>query len=411
MRSILFLIAIFSCFTALGQRPRDTIFSQKLNADRTFTVSLPLSYDKTKDKKYPLLLLLDGEYLFDVFNGNFAFGNYWDDLPEVIIVGLDQNQNNQREADCLMNQEGLPDETGAAFFEFIGAELVPALEKQFRLSPFRIIAGHNITAGFMNLFLYKEDPIFSGYISIGAEFGEQMMERIPVMLKTAKKPIFYYHSAADGDLQHNLKGIQTLDTNIKTILNSNINYRYDEFKGASHYSLVAYSVPNAIYHIFSSYQPISKAEFDEKLVKLESGYVNYLIKKYETINKAYGAKMAIRITDFKAVEAAILKNKAYKEFETLAGLSRKAYPKSMLSAYHMGMFYEKSGDYKKAMKSYQSGFLLDPIGDLTKDFMIEKVEEMKQGSSAKKAEEALPEPPATETQDPVKEEQPASEKP
>lgn len=411
MRSILFLIAIFSCFTALGQRPRDTIFSQKLNADRTFTVSLPLSYDKTKDKKYPLLLLLDGEYLFDVFNGNFAFGNYWDDLPEVIIVGLDQNQNNQREADCLMNQEGLPDETGAAFFEFIGAELVPALEKQYRLSPFRIIAGHNITAGFMNLFLYKEDPIFSGYISMGAEFGEQMMERIPVMLKTAKKPIFYYHSAADGDLQHNLKGIQTLDTNIKTILNSNINYRYDEFKGASHYSLVAYSVPNAIYHIFSSYQPISKAEFDEKLVKLESGYVNYLIKKYETINKAYGAKMAIRITDFKAVEAAILKNKAYKEFEALAGLSRKAYPKSMLSAYHMGMFYEKSGDYKKAMKSYQSGFLLDPIGDLTKDFMIEKVEEMKQGSSAKKAEEALPEPPATETQDPVKKEQPASEKP
>ncbi len=411
MRSILFLIAIFSCFTALGQRPRDTIFSQKLNADRTFTVSLPLSYDKTKDKKYPLLLLLDGEYLFDVFNGNFAFGNYWDDLPEVIIVGLDQNQNNQREADCLMNQEGLPDETGAAFFEFIGAELVPALEKQFRLSPFRIIAGHNVTAGFMNLFLYKEDPIFSGYISMGAEFGEQMMERIPVMLKTAKKPIFYYHSAADGDLQHNLKGIQTLDTNIKTILHSNLNYRYDEFKGASHYSLVAYSVPNAIYHIFSSYQPISKAEFDEKLVKLESGYVDYLIKKYETINKAYGAKMAIRITDFKAVEAAILKNKAYKEFEILAGLSRKAYPKSMLSAYHMGMFYEKSGDYKKAMKSYQSGFLLDPIGDLTKDLMIEKVEDMKQGSSAKKAEEAVPEPPATETQDPVKEEQPASEKP
>jgi hypothetical protein len=404
-------MAFFCCFASLGQRARDTIFSAKLDADRTFSVSLPLSYDKTKDKKYPLLLLLDGEYLFDVFNGNFAYGNYWDDLPEVIIVGLDQNQNNQRELDCLMNQEGLPDETGAAFFEFIGAELIPALEKQYRLSPFRIIAGHNLTAGFMNLFLYKEDPIFSGYISMGAEFGEQMMERIPVMLKTAKKPIFYYHSAADGDLQHNLKGIQTLDGNIKTILNSNINYRYDEFKGASHYSLVAYSVPNAIYHIFSSYQPISKTEFDEKLVKLESGYVDYLIKKYETINKAYGAKMAIRITDFKAVEAAILKNKAYAEFEKLAALSRKAYPKSMLSAFHMGMFYEKSGDYKKAMKSYQSGFLLDPIGDLTKDFMIEKVEEMKQGSSAKKAEEALPEPTPTETQDPIKQEQPATEKP
>ena len=413
MRSLVFLIALFCCLSATAQRPRDTIFSAKLNADRTFTVSLPLSYGQTKDKKYPLLLLLDGEYLFDIFDGNFAFGNYWDDLPEVIIVGIDQNKENQREADCMMNQEGLPEETGAAFFEFIGAELLPALEKQYRLSPFRIIAGHNITAGFMNLFLYKEDPLFSGYISMGAEFGEQMMERIPVMLKTAKKPIFYYHSSADGDLKHNLKGIQTLDGNIKTILNSNINYRYNEFKGASHYSLVAYSVPNAIYHIFSSYQPISKTEFDEKLVKLESGYVDYLVKKYETINKAYGAKMAIRITDFKAVEAAILKNKAYAEFEKLAALSRKAYPKSMLSAYHMGMFYEKTGDYKKALKAYQAGFSLDAIGDLTKDFIVEKVEEMKQGASAKKAAaaEPEPEPTPTETTEPAKEEQPATDKP
>ena len=79
----------------------------------------------------------------------------------------------------------------------------------------------------------------------------------------------------------------------------------------------------------------------------------------------------------------------------------------------MGMFYEKTGDFKKALKAYHAGFSLDAIGDLTKDFIVEKVEEMKQGASAKKAAaaETEPEPTPTETTEPAKEEQPATEKP
>ncbi|AWI25323.1 alpha/beta hydrolase [Flavobacterium pallidum] len=381
MKKIIILLAFLCCLPAFSQRSRDTIFSEKLNMDREFTVSLPLSYGKNKDRKYPLLLLLDGEYLLDAYDGALAYGNYWDDLPEVVIVAVNQNSNGEREADSVMDEEGLPTETGAAFFEFIGTELIPALDKKYRLSPFRIIGGHDVTAGFLNLFLYKENPLFNAYICFSPEFGLQMMERIPVMLQTTKKPIFYYMASGDGDLKKNLADMRTLDTNIKTVLHSNVYYAYDEFKGASHYSLVLYGIPASLYHIFGQYQPISTAEFQEKIVKMEKGYVDYLIKKYDIIEKSYGMKMPVRISDFKAIEAAIIKNNAFDELEKLAAIAKKSYPKAMLSQYEMGMFYEKTGDTKKAAKAYQNAYLMDEIGDLTKDMMLDKADELKKGGS------------------------------
>ena len=109
-----FLLMAFICFvTAPAQKTVETFPSKKLKTDRELTISLPPSYEKNPTRKYPLLLLLDGDYLFDPFQGALTYGNYWDDLPEVIIVGLSQNKNGERENDCSTDKTtGLPDENG-----------------------------------------------------------------------------------------------------------------------------------------------------------------------------------------------------------------------------------------------------------------------------------------------------------
>lgn len=372
----LFVFSLF-LFPVFAQKT-DTIHSEKLNEDRIISISLPASYGKEKNKKYPLLLLLDGDYLFEPFTGALKYGNYWDDLPEVIVVGINQSKPYDRDAESdVDDQNGLPIEKGANFFDFIGMELIPALEKKYAIAPFRIIAGHDVTAGFMNLFLYKDTPLFDAYISMSPELGKDMETHIPTILGDIKKPLFFYQSTADGDLKKMQERIKTLDTNIKSTKNSNLYYQFDDFKNASHYSLVLFSIPNSLYHIFGAYQPISSSEFQQKIVTLQSGYVEYLTKKYEIIEKSYGIKMPIRINDFTAIEAAILKNNAFGEFEQLAALAKKSYPRSMLSQYHIGMFYEKTGDTKKASKAYMNAYNLDAIGSLTKEFMLEKAEQMK----------------------------------
>lgn len=371
----LFLALCLISVSAFSQKITDTIHSQKLGEDRVIQLSVPENYKKNPGKKYPLLVLLDGDYLFDAFDGALKYGNYWDDLPEMIIVGI--NQEKTREEDCKVDPEtGLPEEKGEKFFEFIG-EVVASVEKQYRIAPFHMIAGHDVTAGFMNFYLYKDQPLFNAYISMSPELSLDMETRIPDRLSALNMPLFYYHSTADGDLKKMQDRIRAMDANAKKISKSTLNYRFDEFKGASHYSLVLHSIPSALYQFFSVYQPISTTEFNEKIVKLNSGYVDYLVQKYDMVEKVLGMKMQIRINDFKAIEAAILKNKKYEEFDKLASMARKSYPDAMLADYQLGQMYEKQGDYKKAAKHYQAAFQKQEIGDLTKDLMLEKADEMK----------------------------------
>lgn len=378
MKKIILLLLMTLSFSGFGQKLKDSILSKKLDTYRHLTISLPPSYDRETKKVYPLLFLLDGDYLFDPFQGAISYGNYWDDLPEVIIVGLAQNRDNERDSDCTFDDStGLPEGKGESFFEFIGGELLPFLQNKYRISPFKIIAGHDVTAGYMNLFLYKDNPLFNAYISLSPELATEMEVRVAERLGTFKQNMFYYQSSADGDIKKMRAKIATLDENIKAANNTSLNYKYDDFKGASHYSLVLYSIPSALYQFFAAYQPISTSEFQEKIVKLESGYVDYLKNKYEILEKALGIKMPIRLNDFKAIEAAILKNKAYNEFELLAQLSKKMYPKSMLGDYHMAMFYENTGDIKNAVRHYQNGFQMQEIGDLTKDMMLGKADELR----------------------------------
>ena len=394
---ILFLF--FICSNAIfSQKVTDTISSKRLNEDREITIGLPPSYDKHPNQKYPVLVLLDGNFLFDAFQGALSYANYWDDLPEIIIVGISQNKNNERETDCAVDQEnGLPTEKGEAFFEFIGLELLPYIEKKYRTAPFKMIAGLDTTAGFLNCYLYKDIPLFDAYISMSPELPTGMEEQLPDRLAAIQKPIFYYHSSGDGDMKKMRKRILALDEVAKKINKPSLNYRFDDFKGASHYSLVLNSIPSALYQIFSVYQPISTTEFNEKIAVLTSGYVDYLIQKYDVIEKSFALKLPIRLNDFKAIEAAILKNKAYPEFEKLSQLAKKSYPKSMLADYQLGQMYEKKGETAKAVKSYMMAYQREEIGDLTKDMMIERADELKNGKNEPDVEETQPDAAPTDT--------------
>lgn len=372
------LLLVFVCFSpSWAQVKTEEVFSQKLNANRTIRVITPPSYNQDKNKKYPLLLLLDGEYMLEPFAGTLAYAYYWDELPETVIVAVNTNDGDQREADMLINDAtGLPEGTGDKFFQFIGDELIPALNKKYRLSPFRIIAGHDLTARMADFYLYKENTPFRGYINFSPEIAGEMETRLPEMADKLTSPVFFYMCSADGDVPRLKKRIKELDEKLKVIKNPNFRYAYDEYSNGSHYSLIPYGVPGALYGIFTSYRPISPIEYQEKIVTLPSGYVDYLKTKYDIIQKDLGTEMTIRLTDFKAIEAAIMKNATYTEFKDLAALAKKNYPKKIIGEYYEALFYEMTGDYKRAKKVYMNSYSMDPIAEYTKDFMLARAEKL-----------------------------------
>lgn len=377
MKHILYVLLLFCSLNYVeAQVKYESIESAKLGQTRELKIQLPRSYSNNTDKKYPLFIVLDGDYLFEAVAGNVDYYSYWEDMPEAIVVGI--NQFDTRDDDCLYSeQNSLPIEKGAAFFEFIGMELIPHLEKKYRSANFRVAVGHGETANFINYFLLKPQPLFKAYIAISPELAPKMLEYIPEVLGKTPSKLFYYLANTNNDSASIKKMTEALHADISALENKNLTYKFNSFEGPSHYSVPTHAIPNAIEKIFKVFQPINKEEYTETILKLETSPVTYLEDKYKTIDESFGIKKQILVNDFKAIAAAIEKNKKFEHYEALGKLARDAYPKTLLGNYYLARFYEESGDTKKAMRTYQSAFTLEEIAGLTKDLMLEKAEAIK----------------------------------
>ncbi|WAC00840.1 hypothetical protein N7U66_11275 [Lacinutrix neustonica] len=168
-----------------------------------------------------------------------------------------------------------------------------------------------------------------------------------------------------------------MNTAINEIKNDYLSSNFSDFTGASHYLLPAIAIPQAFENIFNAFRPISVKEYKEKIIPLESSSVDYLVEKYQRIKNLYNIDKPVLINDFKAVAAAIEKKQQYEDFEPLAKLATKEYPDTLLGNYYLGRFYEETGDPKKAMKIYQSAYILKEAAGITKNHVLELSDKIK----------------------------------
>ena len=377
MKNLLyFLLFSLGIQSAMSQTIYQEFPSTSLEETRQLKIQLPRNYDKNIEKTYPLFIVLDGDYMFEAVAGNVDYYSYWEDMPEAIVVGI--KQGDTRFDDSLYSDQNfLPVESGANFFEFIGLELIPYLNEAYRTANFRAIVGHGETANFLNYYLFKDSPLFHAYIAISPDLAPEMETRITERLLQFETQKFYYLATSDNDLKSVRKGVEVLNTNLSSIENQKLQYNFDDFEGPSHYSVVTHALPKALESIFYVFQPISKKEYKEKILSYEGSPVDYLNEKYAMISDLFGLEKKILVNDFKAISAAIEKNATPEYYQDLGKLARKDYPDTLLGNYYIARYYEEMGEPKKAYKTYKSAYILDEIAGITKDFMLEKADELK----------------------------------
>ncbi|WP_418512509.1 alpha/beta hydrolase [Corallibacter sp.] len=376
MKKIIYaLLVLFSVQAIQSQVIYEPLKSIKLGETRELKIQLPRGYDDN-DKSYPIIVVFDGDYLFEPVAGNVDYYSYWEDMPEAIVVGI--NQMDKRFDDSYYSeQNSLPIETGAAFFEFVGTELIPHIEKNYRTENFRVAVGHGETANYINYYLLKGVPLFQAYVSISPDLAPDMNSYLTEKMSKLESKVFYYLATSSDDVKSIKADTEALNTSISAIDNKNLLFSFDNFEGPSHYALPAHAIPNALEDIFFVFRPISIKEYRETIVKLESSPVDYLTEKYQMIKDLFGIEKPILVNDFKAIEAAINKSEKYEYLEELGKIARKQYPETLLGSYYIARFYEETGEPKKAMKTYQSAYVLEEIAGLTKDLMLEKADEIK----------------------------------
>lgn len=384
---VLTLLVLLFFSTGKGQTTLvKKVHSEFLNEDRTIRIQLPKSYERNPLQQYPLVLCLDGEYLFYAVTGNTEMLSpaFADKMPEVLVVGIDQNYpaENERYArwiDCNYGEStGMPIEKGIAFKQFIEKELLPLLEKKYRAGKFRLIAGHSFTANYIHYFLIQNPGIFKAYIALSPYIPEAAVDTLVHSMQKSSNPLSYFLCTSEFDLRGHRNNIRNLDTTaFQPVKNPNFRYMYRNYRDETHLSLVARALPEALRFVFSGYAPIE--EVPEPVLCSADSLLDYLKQKYAVIHELYGIELQYREEDLLSISGLIEELEAWDQLKILGELSISALPESCYGYYMLGTVEEKRGNLEKALAYYKTGFSKLSAGVLNKaDFYldIERVEKL-----------------------------------
>jgi len=190
---VILYILLSGVQTTFGQNETDDIIvgskfvikSNILDEERTCLISLPDSYNNSSevDKKYPVIILLDGYTHFKTASGIVHFmssnRNRNNLMPESIIIAI-ENVDRERDFTVTKIKTKRPNNMGGGrnFLNFIEKELVPNIDKKYKTEPFRTLVGHSL-GGLLTLNSYMdENSVFNAYISIDPSiwWNEEMMK-------------------------------------------------------------------------------------------------------------------------------------------------------------------------------------------------------------------------------------------
>lgn len=149
-----------------------TIESRSTGRTYDLYIRKPADYDKDKNRKYPVLYLLDGQWhfkLLDAVVGGLVYDKW---MPDIIVVGITYSgEKPDYEGLRVMDytptpgpQKGSGD--GPKFLKFIKTELIPLTEANYRADPSRRILGGHSYGGLFTLYaMFTEPTLFWGYLA------------------------------------------------------------------------------------------------------------------------------------------------------------------------------------------------------------------------------------------------------
>ena len=150
------------------------INSTVLGEERTILVRVPAGYETNK-LRYPVLYMTDGNAHITHTSSTVEFLARNGRMSELIVVGI---TNTDRTRDLSPTHVTttvaggnsalqFPTSGGAdKFLKFIETELIPEIEKRYRVQPYRILAGHSLGGLFTIHAMVSRPELFNSYVAV-----------------------------------------------------------------------------------------------------------------------------------------------------------------------------------------------------------------------------------------------------
>src|SRR5215470_12622336 len=173
-----------------------TIKSTVLGEDRIILVRTPVGYETNK-LSYPVLYMTDGDGHMNHTASTIEFLTQNGRIPELIVVGVTNTDRtrdltpvkstNRNAAGELQFQSG-----GGAdnFLKFFETELIPEIEKEYRVQPYRIFAGHSLGGLFAIHAMITKPGLFNSYVAVSPSLqwaNDEALKRAETFLKNQKE--------------------------------------------------------------------------------------------------------------------------------------------------------------------------------------------------------------------------------
>lgn len=250
-------ILLLGVQTTFGQNKTDIIIGSKfiinssiLDEERTCLISLPDSYNDSSEveKKYPIMILLDGYTHFKTATGIVHFmssnRNRNHLMPETIIIAI-ENIDRERDFTVTKIKTKRPNTMGGGkfFLDFIEKELIPYIDKNYKTEPFRTLVGHSL-GGLLTLNSYMDkNSIFDAYISIDPSiwWDEEMMKnKVDSISSISLHKKLYIATANQGEANYerNKKRHDSLFALMKKKSDGHLNVEIEYFEKENHRSVL-----------------------------------------------------------------------------------------------------------------------------------------------------------------------------
>lgn len=226
------------------------------NEERDILVYMPMGYASQPERHYDVLYVLDGSGIGPLAAGVGHYLALGGRIPPLIVVGVvsksspDRFRNFTPVVDPAQSSR-FPTAGGAdAFLRFMGDELIPAIEKRYRVTGRRYLVGHSLGGLFALHTLASRPTLFRGYLALSPSTawadGAVLRELVTRFADPPTDSIFLFVTAAAGE------DMPATEEVLRTRTPAVIRWRFARYQQDDHFTTVPPALHDGLRALFAN---------------------------------------------------------------------------------------------------------------------------------------------------------------
>ena len=346
---------------------RRSIQSEILKEPRPLLVAKPAGYE-SETERYPVLYLLDGDEHFHHVTGIVSFLAESGRIPKLLVVAV-PNTNRTRDltppSKAEIDLRFSPGGGGAdAFLRFLGDELVPYVEKNYRTRPYRILVGHSFGGLFAIHAMITRPKLFNAYIAIDPSLSwnnQAPVSQAEAFFETTKElqSDLYMTATSEGGGIRKLAGV--LEENAP----KGFRWKFYLMPEETHVSIPHRSIYQGLDTIFDAWHLTNPLELYDK------GGIDAVHRHFREGGKRLGYDRTTSAFTISMIVAGLMQAGRLEEAASVLLHDPKAYPPPWNQLDALARAYAKRGDTVQVVRYYTLSLKENPRNEWARKKLAE----------------------------------------